>query len=58
MKCCICGEKVTRTQLQHAEAIKTKNGYEHTDCIDDLGRDPGDAYYRDPDHLTKDRPTT
>ena len=54
MKCYICGEKITRAQLKHAEAIKTKDGrYAHTDCIDDLSRHPDDAYYRDPD-----RPTT
>ena len=48
MKCSICGEKVTRTQLKHAEAIKTEEGnYIHTDCIDDLSRDPGDAHYRE-----------
>lgn|GEM_PF-3669107 len=47
MTCYICGEKVTQAQLDHAEAIKTASGYAHTDCIDDLSREPGDAYHRE-----------
>ena len=59
MKCDICEKKVTRTELQHGDAIKTKDGhYTHTDCINDMSRLPGDAHYRDPDCLTKDHPTT
>ena len=45
MVCTICGKKVTRAQLKHAEAVGIKRGeYAHTDCIDDLSRHPGDAY--------------
>lgn len=48
MKCTICKQKVTKSQLKHAEAIKTARGkYAHTDCIDDLSRPAGDAYKRE-----------
>lgn len=44
--CTLCGKKVTQSQLNHAEAIKTARGkYTHTDCIDDLSRHPNDAHY-------------
>lgn len=48
MKCLYCNEKVTQSQLSHAEAIKTGRAeYVHTDCIDDFSRQPEDAYYRE-----------
>ena len=47
MRCKYCGQPVTKTQLKHAEAIKTRYGeYYHTDCIDDTTRHPEDAYHR------------
>lgn len=47
MKCSICGEKVTKSQLKHAEAIETNGEYTHTDCIDDLARPAEDAHHRE-----------
>ena len=45
--CIYCGKPVTQSQLKHAEAINVSRGkYAHTDCIDDLSRQPGDAHRR------------
>ena len=46
-KCIYCSQPVTESQLKHAEAIKTKSGYAHTECISDLSRKLGDAYRRE-----------
>lgn len=45
MKCKFCGREITKTQLEHAQAIKDY----HTDCLDDQSREQDDAYYRDED---------
>ena len=48
MKCEYCGKTVTKSQLDHGQAIKTGRGkYVHTDCLDDQHRHKDDAYYRD-----------
>lgn len=57
MKTCMyCGERVTESQLHHAEAVKVERGkYAHTDCIDDTSREPDDAYYRDTTAMVSER---
>ena len=48
MKCQYCGKTVTRSQLDHAQAIRIGRGkYAHTDCLDDQHRHKDDAYHRD-----------
>jgi hypothetical protein len=45
MNCKLCGKPITKSQLQHAQAIPS--GY-HTDCLDDQARASNDAYRRGP----------
>lgn len=47
MKCTICKQEVTKSQLKYGDAIKSVDGYTHTDCIDDLSRPDGDAHKRE-----------
>lgn len=49
-KCIYCGKKVTQSQLDHAEAIRTGRGkYAHTNCIPDPSTyyHANDAYHRE-----------
>lgn len=48
MKCEICGKKVTRAQIEHGDAFKSKSSgkYYHVDCVDDKSRAENDAYHR------------
>lgn len=48
MKCQICGEKVTKSEIKYGDAFKSKSDdkYYHTDCVDDKSRAETDAYHR------------